>query len=96
MNREDVLRAIKEIQCRYSIPAYEQNYTDKDYACKQYEKLVLKLLNQLEETNNILLNLDCYIVCELVTCPLNEHKIYKKIHKKLQELKKEGKINNEL
>ena len=49
MNKEEILIAIKEIQCRYSIPALEQNYTDKDYACKQFEKLVIHLANQQEE-----------------------------------------------
>ena len=49
MNKEEILIAIKEILCRYSIPALEQNYTDKDYACKQFEKLVIHLANQQEE-----------------------------------------------
>ncbi len=49
MNKEEILIAIREIQCRYSLPALEKNFTDKDYACKQYEKLVIHLANQQEE-----------------------------------------------
>ena len=49
MNKEEILIAIKEIQCRYSLPALEMNFTDKDYACKQYEKLIIHLANQQEQ-----------------------------------------------
>ena len=49
MDKEEILVAIKEIQCRYSLPAFEANFTDKDYACKQYEKLVIHLAKQQEE-----------------------------------------------
>jgi len=49
MSKEEILIAIKEIQCRYSLPALERNFTDKDYACKQYEKLAIHLAKQQEE-----------------------------------------------
>ena len=46
MNKEEILIAIKEIQCRYSLPALEKKFTDKDYACIEYEKLAIHLANQ--------------------------------------------------
>jgi hypothetical protein len=49
VNKEEVLLAIKEIRCRYSLPYFEINYTDKDYAINQFEKLVIHLANQQEE-----------------------------------------------
>lgn len=68
MNKEEILIIIKEIQCRYSIPALEQNYTDKDYACKQFEKLVIHLANQqeqkdkeIERLNSIINKLEKYL-----------------------------------
>lgn len=54
MNKEDILIALKEIHARYCIPASEQNYTDKDYACMQYEKLVIHLSNQLDKQKEVL------------------------------------------
>ena len=65
MNKEEILIAIKEIQCRYSLPALGRNFTDKDYACEQYEKLVIHLANQqekkdkeIERLNNIINELE--------------------------------------
>lgn len=49
MNKEEILIAIKDIQCRYSLPALKRNFTDKDYACLQYEKLAIHLANQQEK-----------------------------------------------
>ena len=49
MHKEDILNEIKNIQCRYCLPALEINFTDKDYACKQYEKLIIHIANQQEE-----------------------------------------------
>ena len=50
---EEILIALKEIHARYCIPASEQNYTDKDYACMQYEKLVIHLQQKVEQLENI-------------------------------------------
>ena len=58
MNKEEILVAIKEIQCRYSLPAFEANFTDKDYACKQYEKLVIHLAKQQEENTRLQQRID--------------------------------------
>ena len=54
MSEEEILIALKEIHARYCIPASEQNYTDKDYACMQYEKLVIHLQKEIERLNNII------------------------------------------
>ena len=61
MNKEDILIALKEIHARYCIPASEQNYTDKDYACMQYEKLVIHLSNQLDKYKEVLDKIKEYI-----------------------------------
>ena len=73
MNKYDILIAIKEIQCRYSLPAFEKNFTDKDYTCKQYEKLVINLANQQEEKdkenerlNNVINELDKLISIKII------------------------------
>ena len=52
MSEEEILIALKEIHARYCIPASEQNYTDKDYACMQYEKLVIHLQKEIDRLNN--------------------------------------------
>lgn len=61
MSKEEILIALKEIHARYCIPASEQNYTDKDYACMQYEKLVIHLQKEIERLNNIINGLEKYI-----------------------------------
>ena len=61
MNKEEILIALKEIHARYCIPASEQNYTDKDYACMQYEKLIIHLQKEIERLNNIINGLEEYI-----------------------------------
>ena len=54
MSKEEILIALKEIHARYCIPASEQNYTDKDYACMQYEKLIIHLQKEIDRLNNII------------------------------------------
>jgi len=61
MSEEEILIALKEIHARYCIPASEQNYTDKDYACMQYEKLVIHLQKEIERLNNIIKEVREYI-----------------------------------
>ena len=61
MSEEEILIALKEIHARYCIPASEQNYTDKDYACMQYEKLIIHLQKEIERLNNIINGLEEYI-----------------------------------
>lgn len=54
MSKEEILIALKEIHARYCIPASEQNYTDKDYACMQYEKLIIHLQKEIDRLNNVI------------------------------------------
>ena len=54
VSKEEILIALKEIHARYCIPASEQNYTDKDYACMQYEKLIIHLQKEIDRLNNII------------------------------------------
>ena len=61
VNKEEILIALKEIHARYCIPSSEQNYTDKDYACMQYEKLVIHLQKEIERLNNIIKEVREYI-----------------------------------
>lgn len=61
MSEEEILIALKEIHARYCIPASEQNYTDKDYACMQYEKLVIHLQKEIERLNNIINELEKWL-----------------------------------
>ena len=89
MSEEEILIALKEIHARYCIPASEQNYTDKDYACMQYEKLVIHLQKEIDRLNNI--------INELEKTLLEWHEYweyddsyswqYKNIYDYLQELK---------
>ena len=60
-DNEAVIKALKEIHARYCIPASKQNYTDKDYACMQYEKLVIHLQKEIERLNNIINELEKYL-----------------------------------
>lgn len=60
MSKEEILIALKEIHARYCIPASEQNYTDKDYACMQYEKLIIHLQKEIDRLNNIINKLEEY------------------------------------
>ena len=99
MNKEEVLIAIKEIQCRYSLPALEQNYTDKDYACRQYEKLVIHLSNQkekqqqeLERYKNIIDELETYLqrkYCEYIDMESDDAFVISLVLDTLRELKGE-------
>lgn len=57
MSEEEILIAIKEIKCRYSLPALEINFTDRDYAIKQFERLVIHLANQQEKKDKEIENL---------------------------------------
>lgn len=95
MNKEEILIALKEIHARYCIPASEQNYTDKDYACMQYEKLVIHLSNQLDRLNNIINELEKYIHNELVLDFYNDDMpcelIINKMEKMIKELKEKMK-----
>ena len=70
MSKEEILIALKEIHARYCIPASEQNYTDKDYACMQYEKLIIHLQKEIDRSNNIINELEKWI---------EEHKQYQLI-----------------
>lgn len=54
MTREEVFLRIKEIETRSKLPAFEKNYTEKDYAIRELEKLVFKLLEELEKYNTII------------------------------------------
>ena len=65
MSEEEILIALKEIHARYCIPASEQNYTDKDYACMQYEKLVIHLQKEIERLNNIINQLEKWLEVNL-------------------------------
>lgn len=49
MSKEEVLQKLKEIECRGKLPAFEKNYTEKDYAIRELERLVIKLINELEQ-----------------------------------------------
>ena len=73
MSEEEILIALKEIHARYCIPASEQNYTDKDYACMQYEKLVIHLQKEIDRLNNIIKEVREYLTDEGV-CILNKGK----------------------
>lgn len=66
MNKEEILIALKEIHARYCIPACEQNYTDKDYACMQYEKLVMHLQKEIDRLNNIIKELEKHLNQEII------------------------------
>ena len=70
MSKEEILIALKEIHARYCMPASEQNYTDKDYACMQYEKLIIHLQKEIDRSNNIINELEKWI---------EEHKQYQLI-----------------
>ena len=61
MSEEEILIALKEIHARYCIPASEQNYTDKDYACMQYEKLVMHLQKEIDRLNSIINRIDNFV-----------------------------------
>lgn len=45
MNKEEILLKVKEIECRSKLPAFEKNYTEKDYAIKELEKIIFRLLD---------------------------------------------------
>lgn len=95
MNKEEILIALKEIHARYCIPASEQNYTDKDYACMQYEKLVIHLSNQLDRLNNIINELEKDLneaYDELHRGELvNGRELINNIYQELKELKENNK-----
>ena len=88
MNGEEILIALKEIHARYCIPASEQNYTDKDYACMQYEKLVIHLQKEIDRLNNIINELEKYIKESCWKDDWGVESIYvETLLNKLQELK---------
>ena len=45
MNKEEILLKLKEIETRSKLPAFEKNYTEKDYAIKELERIIFKLLD---------------------------------------------------
>lgn len=49
MNRKDVFLKLCEIETRSKLPAFEKNYTEKDYAIKELERLIFKLVDELEK-----------------------------------------------
>ena len=97
MSEEEILIALKEIHARYCIPASEQNYTDKDYACMQYEKLVIHLQKEIERLNNIINGMEKFFqyAYDNEVRPLNDRKVsvWTICLDKLQELK--GSDSNE-
>ena len=84
MIEEEILIALKEIHARYCIPASEQNYTDKDYACMQYEKLVIHLQKEIDRLNNIINELECWLRKNL---PIEEKNDLQICLNKLEQLK---------
>jgi len=48
MTREEVLLKIKEVEVRSKLPAFEKNFSEKDYAIRELERLIFKLLNELD------------------------------------------------
>lgn len=52
MTREEVLLKLKEIECRSKLPAFEKNCTEKDYVIKELERIVFKLLEELDKYKN--------------------------------------------
>ena len=84
MIEEEILIALKEIHARYCIPASEQNYTDKDYACMQYEKLVIHLQIEIDRLNNIINELECWLRKNL---PIEEKNDLQICLNKLEQLK---------
>ena len=54
MSREEVLLKIKEIETRSKLPAFEKNYTEKDYAIKELERIIFKLLDTTIEIETII------------------------------------------
>lgn len=54
--REEVILRVKEIETRSKLPAFEKNYTEKDYAIRELEKLVFKLLEIIEKQETMINN----------------------------------------
>ena len=54
MNKEEILLKIKEIECRSKLPAFEKNYTEKDYAIKELETIIFRLLDNKIELETII------------------------------------------
>ena len=49
MTREEVLQKLAEIEVRSKLPAFEKNFTEKDYAIKELERLAIKLVEELDK-----------------------------------------------
>lgn len=49
MNEEEILKAMYDIQCRYTMPYIKQNFTDKDYIILNYENLVIQIASKQDE-----------------------------------------------
>lgn len=43
-----MLLKIKEVEVRSKLPAFEKNFNEKDYAIRELERLIFKLLNELD------------------------------------------------
>lgn len=54
MTKEEILLKIKEIECRSKLPAFEKNYTEKDYAIKELETIIFRLLDNKIELETII------------------------------------------
>ena len=54
MNKEEILLKLKEIETRSKLPSFEKNYTEKDYAIKELERIIFKLLDTNIEMNTII------------------------------------------
>lgn len=86
MSEEDILIALKEIHARYCIPACEQNYTDKDYACIQYEKLVINLKNQLQQKDNIIKDIKAQL--DYLETYSSKEDVFEDMKRRLDRIKK--------
>lgn len=69
----------------------EPMVVDKDgniyYSAKCISELEDKKSKEIERLNNIINELEDYLLCQLVSCPISVHKEYQEMYHKLKELK---------
>lgn len=63
----EIMQRLRDIEIKYSLPYFEKDYSEKDWACMEYRKIIFDLVDRIEELESIIIKMDNNIKLDLST-----------------------------
>ena len=57
----EIMQRLREIEIKYSLPYFEKDYSEKDWACMEYRKIIFDLVDRIEKLEPIIIKMDSNI-----------------------------------